>query len=81
MLLLLCCFQSIKVKKFESNSQLPLHFTLKEIAVFRVSKLKSLKAIHNYWRLYISVRGAVFRVSKLKSLKAIHNSSHRCNRR
>ena len=41
------CFQSVKVKKFESNSQPPLYAYHLVGAVFRVSKLKSLKAIHN----------------------------------
>ena len=41
------CFQSVKVKKFESNSQQELLSEIRDDAVFRVSKLKSLKAIHN----------------------------------
>ena len=43
------------------------------VAVFRVSKLKSLKAIHNDVEYRLLCGCAVFRVAKLKSLKAIHN--------
>ena len=42
------CFQSVKVKKFESNSQHGGISLAGKSTVFRVSKLKSLKAIHNF---------------------------------
>ena len=48
-------------------------------AVFRVSKLKSLKAIHNISFDVPRIYQAVFRVSKLKSLKAIHNILNEIN--
>ena len=68
------CFQSVKVKKFESNSQPKPGISGIFCTVFRVSKLKSLKAIHNELPLSPWGANAVFRVSKLKSLKAIHNA-------
>ena len=54
-----------------------IHDVLLDKAVFRVSKLKSLKAIHNQNGHLYDFLEAVFRVSKLKSLKAIHNEMRR----
>ena len=43
-----CCYQSVKDKKFESNSQHYFHFIVSHYAVISLSKIKNLKAIHNY---------------------------------
>ena len=53
-----------------------MNLTEEEYAIFRVSKLKSLKAIHNMILVILEMLKAIFRVSKLKSLKAIHNANN-----
>ena len=41
-------FQRVKDKEFESNSQLNDESSMRVITGFSVSKIKNLKAIHNY---------------------------------
>ena len=67
------CYQSVKDKKFESNSQHPDHQLSCCCAVISLSKIKNLKAIHNYLPLSSSFPPAVISLSKIKNLKAIHN--------
>ena len=47
------CYQSIKDKNFESNSQLRLSILLLATAVISLSKIKISKAIHNDRKLMI----------------------------
>ena len=42
-------------------------------AVFSLSKIKNLKAIHNRIGFLVHAVKAVFSLSKIKNLKAIHN--------
>ena len=67
------CFQSIKVKKFESNSQLAMELYLHGYCCFQSIKVKKFES-NSQLAMELYLHGyAVFRVSKLKSLKAIHN--------
>ena len=68
-----CCFQCGKVNKFESDSQLILHESIRAGAVSSVAKLINLKAIHNTSGNVTMVVTAVSSVAKLINLKAIHN--------
>ena len=67
-------FQRVKDKEFESNSQLRVFNAINRLAGFSVSKIKNLKAIHNFGEMMLNSSRAGFSVSKIKNLKAIHNS-------
>ena len=69
------CYQFVKVKNFESNSQQFMGVPLTDKAVISLSKLKISKAIHNRAQLLNIRSHAVISLSKLKISKAIHNCS------
>ena len=48
-------------------------FKFNKVAVFSLSKIKNLKAIHNGDMFNSGRLEAVFSLSKIKNLKAIHN--------
>ena len=70
----LSCFQSVKVKKFESNSQHTFGFMWCPAGCFQSVKVKKFESNSQLYGCQSAIVCAVFRVSKLKSLKAIHNS-------
>ena len=63
----------MKDNKFESNSQLGYLQNDSEYVVFGLSKIISLKAIHNGGCDLYGWGQVVFGLSKIISLKAIHN--------
>ena len=67
------CYQSVKDRKFESNSQLPADKSFSLCTVISLSKIENLKAIHNFRKLKESPQGTVISLSKIENLKAIHN--------
>ena len=67
------CYQSVKDKNFESNSQ---HFKPTpyiDYVVISLSKIKISKAIHNHRDMRYCTRHVVISLSKIKISKAIHN--------
>ena len=73
----ICCLQSVKDTKFESNSQLHHRQYNLSNAVCSPSKIQSLKAIHNSPGQCNNLSRAVCSPSKIQSLKAIHNCGRR----
>ena len=67
------CYQSVKDKNFESNSQLITLVLLTPSVVISLSKIKISKAIHNLLRKSLRVSVVVISLSKIKISKAIHN--------
>ena len=69
------CYQSVKDKNFESNSQHNQIIVRLNLAVISLSKIKISKAIHNVCLLKRLKFLAVISLSKIKISKAIHNAS------
>ena len=67
------CYQSVKDKNFESNSQLCLSPVFIDNVVISLSKIKISKAIHNCFICYRNIYYVVISLSKIKISKAIHN--------
>ena len=68
-----CCYQSVKDKKFESNSQLRGFAAFSTICCYQSVKDKKFES-NSQRHLTISLSiDAVISLSKIKNLKAIHN--------
>ena len=67
------CYQSVKDKNFESNSQRANAIMADGTVVISLSKIKISKAIHNCSRSSCSEVCVVISLSKIKISKAIHN--------
>ncbi len=67
------CYQSVKDKNFESNSQLILGRSPEFLVVISLSKIKISKAIHNEPQRQMEYAPVVISLSKIKISKAIHN--------
>ena len=67
------CYQSVKDKNFESNSQLLERECWSKDVVISLSKIKISKAIHNKMFQEQMNYNVVISLSKIKISKAIHN--------
>ena len=69
--MMLSCYQSIKDKNLESNSQQRAISASARAAVISLSKIKISKAIHNKKIVYQRFRNAVISLSKIKISKKL----------
>ena len=69
----LSCYQFVKDKNFESNSQLCGQVIIQRVVVISLSKIKISKAIHNFQCVSMFFSYVVISLSKIKISKAIHN--------
>ena len=72
-IIIFSCYQCVKDKNFESNSQQPIQLIILDLVVISVSKIKISKAIHNSDSDVYAYLSVVISVSKIKISKAIHN--------